>query len=400
MFFKTENPYDSLIKFAKSRLKENGKILIAMDNKFGIKYFSGAKSEHYDSPFNSIIGQDGMTSKMLSKVEIEKILKENDLNNYKFYYPLPDYKIPNVFFSDEYIPNKNTSKLVYDAYYLDGSKVVFNEVSAIKEITDKNEFKNFANSFFIEIALNKDDELSKTKFISYNNSRKINYNLMLKIEENKVIKETISEEAKQHIQKIARNIETLKQLGFEINENYNDGKIESDFETAETFDKFLLRILQTEGKDRMYEEINKWYSYVYNKLINSEVKEKLLVYDKLKVDIKVSVADKLHFIKNGFIDLVFENTFIDNEKYKFFDQEWYIENVPIEFILYRAISNFTSYYQEKNMPSKEEMFEKFEIIDFMQEFQKIEKHFQEEVLDKATIKRTEHSKNMIYDINN
>ena len=51
----------------------------------------------------------------------------------------------------------------------------------------------------------------------------------------------------------------------------------------------------------------------------------------------------MQFVKNGYIDLSFENVFYADE-YIFYDQEWYLENLPLEFILYRAINNLYIYF--------------------------------------------------------
>ena len=43
------------------------------------------------------------------------------------------------------------------------------------------------------------------------------------------------------------------------------------------------------------------------------------------------------FIKDGLWDLTFQNTFYKDKKYFFYDQEWYEENIPVEYIMYRTI---------------------------------------------------------------
>ena len=48
----------------------------------------------------------------------------------------------------------------------------------------------------------------------------------------------------------------------------------------------------------------------------------------------------MKFTKYGLWDLIFQNCFYIDEDFYFYDQEWLEENVPIEFILYRAIKYF------------------------------------------------------------
>ena len=86
-------------------LKPNGKLLIAIENKYGLKYWCGAREDHTAIPF------DGLNQYILSKTaqtfsrqELADLVKNAGFENSFFYYPLPDYKFPQVIYSDEYLP--------------------------------------------------------------------------------------------------------------------------------------------------------------------------------------------------------------------------------------------------------------------------------------------------------
>src|SRR5699024_7588369 len=42
-------------------------------------------------------------------------------------------------------------------------------------------------------------------------------------------------------------------------------------------------------------------------------------------------------LANGYIDMNFNNCFWKNGQLIFFDQEWMVENIPVNYILYRAV---------------------------------------------------------------
>ena len=46
------------------------------------------------------------------------------------------------------------------------------------------------------------------------------------------------------------------------------------------------------------------------------------------------------FLNYGLWDMIFQNCFVIDNKFYFYDQEWCEEKVPINFILYRAIKYF------------------------------------------------------------
>ena len=148
-------------------LNPDGKILIAVDNKFGLRFWAGNPEKILNQKFTSLIGYNNETLKTetYTKKYIENILKGIGYNT-RFYYPLPDYKLPNVIFTDEQLPEYNSIDK-YNPYFLEKSDILFNEIDVFREIlkTNKEMFTFFANSFLIEITKG---ECDKTyKYISF-----------------------------------------------------------------------------------------------------------------------------------------------------------------------------------------------------------------------------------------
>lgn len=155
LYTKTKKPYIDFLNNIKKILKPDGKLLIAIENKFGMKYFLGAPEDHTNIKYDGIIGYSNDSHvRTFGKQEIENILNETGFENRKFYYPLPDYKLPSLIFSDEYLPNEKTIEN-YKPYYYEGTKVEFDEIKAYKEIIKNDMFSFFANSFFIEASQEK-----------------------------------------------------------------------------------------------------------------------------------------------------------------------------------------------------------------------------------------------------
>lgn len=90
-----ENPYENMLKSCMERLKENGRLYIAIENRLGAKYFSGCKEDHIGKEFVGIEGYPGaIKARTFSYYELVEMFKKLKLNNYEFYYPYPDYKFP------------------------------------------------------------------------------------------------------------------------------------------------------------------------------------------------------------------------------------------------------------------------------------------------------------------
>ena len=80
----------------------------------------------------------------------KEILKQSGFEYTKFYYPMPDYKLPNIIFSDDYLPNEESINNYIPYLSDENAKVLFDEKEAYKDLIKNNQFSFFANSFFIE----------------------------------------------------------------------------------------------------------------------------------------------------------------------------------------------------------------------------------------------------------
>ena len=346
----------------KEILNENGTILLLINNKYGVSNFG--KEREYKNLYNEKIG-------LFNLKEIENKLKENNFINYKMFYPLPNYYNTNIIFSDDYMPSANNSKIINNSIVNKNDFSVINEFNVLKQVTDDGYFKYFTNSYLIEI-----NPKSKEKFIGFNNIRKEEFRLCTKIYSENVIKEVITKKAEKHILNIKNNNESLKQLGFDIIDEFKENKIYSKFINKNTFDQILVEKFKNNNIDLAIELINKWFEVIKNNLKNEKSES---INSKFEDDYS---GDELNVVKNLYIDLVFENTFYIDNKFLFYDQEWCLQDLPLEFILYRSINNLIIYNSEilQNIKS-EEIFEKIGIASYINLFEKIERYFQKYVID-------------------
>lgn len=149
--------YSLFLEKINRRLKPGGKILMAIENRLGLKYFAGCKEDHVGKEFEGIEGYhhtEGIET--FSKKELEKLLQKNGFLRYKFYYPYPDYKFANVIYSDEYLPKRG--ELRSNLRNFDSDRLLlFDEGLAFDGIIDAELFQEFSNSFFIEIEKKEDN---------------------------------------------------------------------------------------------------------------------------------------------------------------------------------------------------------------------------------------------------
>jgi SAM-dependent methyltransferase len=148
-FTDTKEPYKDFLKNIKKYLKPDGKLIVAIENRYGLKYFAGAKEDHTGKEFDGITGYIGNDNvRTFGKKELEDLLQESGYPTQEFYYPHPDYKMPMEIYSQDWLPNAET--LLSQAPNFDNERYeLFNETEAFKGIIENGQYEFFANSFLV-----------------------------------------------------------------------------------------------------------------------------------------------------------------------------------------------------------------------------------------------------------
>jgi SAM-dependent methyltransferase len=150
-FTSSDNPVEDFLRTIKKLLAPGGTILIAIENQFGLKYFAGAKEDHLGSCFSGIEGYNGINKvKTFGKYELTSMIERAGFKEPYFYYPMPDYKLPKVIYSDDFLPSTDSYFDIYSPNYDQDRYRLFNERAVFKEIIRNMQFPFFANSFLAE----------------------------------------------------------------------------------------------------------------------------------------------------------------------------------------------------------------------------------------------------------
>ena len=218
--------------YVKTLLKEDGKLLIAIENQMGLKYFSGAPEDHNGRIFDGITGYENKKGiRTFGKKELTNILKNSGFEYTKFYYPLPDYKLPTKIFSDDYLPTEETIDEYMPYVSNDNLSVLFDEKKVYKELIRNGLFQDLANSFFVEAS-----------------SRQIDTNVNLEEENKKLYK--IDESEKKFFEEhyFVKTQDDIQKFESSLNQGQKlqDSKIEVDVNSS-----------LVEENRRLQEELNR-----------------------------------------------------------------------------------------------------------------------------------------------
>jgi SAM-dependent methyltransferase len=148
-----EEPFSAFLRKISGYLKEDGKLLIAIENKFGLKYWAGAREDHTGGFYDGLEGYAGTKSRVrtFSKEQLTGIIRDAGYTKTEFYYPFPDYKFPTQIFSDAYLPKEDDLNISLDVY--DNTRIrLMDENRVYAQLLKEKKFDFFANSFFVEVA--------------------------------------------------------------------------------------------------------------------------------------------------------------------------------------------------------------------------------------------------------
>ena len=148
-FTHTDDPYKDFLTQIKQYLSPKGKLIIAIENRYGLKYFAGAKEDHTAKEYDGILGYPNTKNvRTFGKNELASLLTQSGYREQEFYYPHPDYKMPMEIYSEYFLPNSET--LLKEAPNFDNERYeLFNETEAFKGIIENNQYEFFSNSFLV-----------------------------------------------------------------------------------------------------------------------------------------------------------------------------------------------------------------------------------------------------------
>jgi SAM-dependent methyltransferase len=149
----TRDPFASFLMRLRSFLAPEGVLILAIENRFGLKYWSGAREDHSGEPYQSLEGyyrKDDVRT--FSRKGLEALLMRAGFGGTEFYYPVPDFKLPQEIFSDTYPPTMDHNIRAGAFPYADHSQpreYLFNERLVSDSIISEDSFPFFANSFLV-----------------------------------------------------------------------------------------------------------------------------------------------------------------------------------------------------------------------------------------------------------
>jgi len=342
-------------------LKTNGKLLLAVDNKLGLKYFNGAKDAYTEKYFSGLNNyKEDKRSYTFSKQEWKENLGVYGFPFVTFYYPYPDYRFPSEIFTDESICSNGYGRpyinIETDRYQL------FDEDIVGKSLMKEKVRDIFANSFLLEAS--REAFESKVIYVKLNSERKEEFQIGTSIvkekEEKKVKKYAIHPDAVEHIQRIYDNANVCGKGVVYLPAEKEETAVTFEFLKEDNLDSVISNAIAKQEKESIHVIIDKFFDAYLQELEGKEIVVSYHNETFQKYFGDEELNKELLCVKNANIDVIMDNIYDIDGIYTLIDGEWiYPEWIPYVFIKWRAINElYSKHLTLSSLIPRDEMMEK------------------------------------------
>lgn len=356
----TDAPYTEFLRQVMSHLKPGGKLVIAIENRLGLKYWAGCREDHTGGLFEGLENyQNPQTGvRTFSRPELEKLFDEVGLKKRSFYYPYPDYKLPLAVYSDEYLPKKgelNTNIWNFDRERM----VLFDEEKVYDSLLDCSLFPLFSNSYLVVLekeggAGQQEEQVLYSKFSNERSHRFSIRTDIVKQADGTLSVRKIAEDlqGKTFIEKLREHAVSLKALLADTGISVNELQAGRDGEAAFAYIQGAVTMEQT-----LHELWNSGKKEAASAQLNSYLEEirTLAAEPFVKTEAFTEVFGEAEVPENAMsmpvtdVDLVTENILLCGKERHLIDFEWTFDfPVPAEFVCYRI----WHYFLQRNVTKR------------------------------------------------
>lgn len=371
-----KTPYDDFLRIILRHLKQNGRAIIAIENKYGMKYWAGCAEDHIGKYFAGIENyKEEFSARTFSKKGLEQIFARCGVSRYSFYYPYPDYKFMTTLYSDRHLPvpgELSNNLRNYDRDRL----LLFDERDAFDGVIQEGMFPEFSNSFLVVIGPD-----FPVQYAKFSNDRAPEFAIRTEIVEVPeksaetaapdaslsarslvVRKYPLTVEAKEHVRNIASAYEKLSKRyeGSEFAINHckllaetgrpEEPVVELEYIAGVTLAEKLDHCLVNENMEGFHELLEHYLE--------------LVSYGE-----EQPVAD---------YDLIFANVLIAGDKWNIIDYEWTFDKAfSAKELAFRALYCYILENDKRNKLNLDSIISKLDISkEEMEDYRKQELEFQ------------------------
>lgn len=389
------HPWETFLRRCMAFLKEDGLLLIAIENRLGLKYFCGAPEDHTDNYMEGLKNYpDNRAVRTFSKAEWLRMMEDCGLSWHRFYYPCPDYKFPNEVFTDSTLTARNFRRNNWN--FNPGRLELFPENEMAGSLCEEGIMDRFSNSFLIEAGTEEPAGKEELLYAKINSDRAEQFRIQtvscIRDGKKLAVKSPLTEKARAHLEKMHE-----RELAFSRMEDEESagpagkGKRESGGSREPQFcldgKSYRVRLLKGEqggdgsllypwlnGRNLGQEaadaagrgdagRVKELFDALHHYLMERAEQEERRAEENpafREVFGAAAAPSACRCLKNANIDLILDNLFLEEDGTAYvIDAEWVFDfPVPLQFVLWRAVNELYSMH-----PSLEDCLKEEELLE-------------------------------------
>lgn len=380
------------VKICFAALGETGRLLLAADNAYGMKFLAGTKDAGSGEYFGSV--EAVRESDSCDREELSKIIEEAGFMRQQFYYPFPDMRFAMSIYSDDYLPKPG--ELIDQVGNFDAERLLlFDEAKAMDAAIARGRFADFSNSFLVAAGKSADGAMRNARgetisYVKFSNDRGASRRIRtyLAVSEDgtrRLYKAADGEEARPHVESLFKTEEKLKEMyaGSRLSINAcrpcEEGA-ELEFLQGSTMeeklDVFIGRGEYGKARERM--------ASVWKEILSCKGTSEFRMTEEFRrVFGEALLPEGLLAADACDIDLIMPNILVGpDDRWTVIDYEWSFHfPVPLNFVLYRGIRYYADTTAARRALNPEELYREAGISkEELKAYGAMEEAFQEHVL--------------------
>lgn len=351
----TEKPYAEFLRQICEHLAPGGKIIMAIENRLGLKYWAGCREDHTGHLFEGLENYPNPCGvRTFARPELEKLFAEAGLSATTFAYPYPDYKLPSVIYSDEYLPKEG--QLTRNVFNYDRERLLlFDETKVFDSLIAAGQFPLFANSYLITLMRSDEALLQRSGedrviFSKFSGERAdrcaIRTDILEGVSGRKVVKKALKAAGRAHILHLEKAEKALSGQYPMLNVNRvidaGEDSVTLEYLTASrTLDNEATQLLAQGRREDAFALVRRVCD-----LIRSAAKTPFAVTEDYTALFGPCAGEETDALSAQVtdVDMLLENLLVQDDGYwQLIDYEWtYDFPIPVDYVCYRVWHYFLS----------------------------------------------------------
>lgn len=310
-----------------SLLAPGGRLFVAVENRYGLKYWAGIPDKHTKLPLGGIRGHRG-----LGRRQLDELLAGAGFGMRKFYYPYPDHLLPQVLFTDARPPDAETLINKIFPYVTDNATQLFGEKSIYQDLAKEGVAPFFANGFLVECA----NQVLPSPVVyatsSTDRPAHCRYATCI-LEDGRVTKAPLHPDSAAGLAALAQNLEELAERGIGVvPHELQNGQLVMPCIQSDTLWTYMSTTLASNT-----EAVTALYDRLYEAILASS---EYLSPDQSAFCRAHPGLDFGPVLKKAYIEMIPVNCFFQDGQLLFFDQEFSRAAFPAAYVMLRALIYF------------------------------------------------------------